>query len=295
MRIKLNNMRKKETGKTIFFWSLLSLFSLVAVSLFLQPTDVKNCDQSVLLDCGCPIDRSSVDKKSIILIDATNIVPQSKLPDIEELILSFTKPNEIFTWLVKGKKVDKTSIYVLNSDSPVEMLPIASFCQLPPDIAFKYFGNFNGKQIIAIHKSILLAVSKSINQVKKFTASKTSEIIRTIAATSSNGKDWRDGSKYVVVSDLYENSSGCGFFDKSPVMPFASIPQACKKLTEEIAKNISDESATIALCRIQSKDIKLGMKEFWDEVFLNASGRKPLWTCDANKINDRASYLENSK
>lgn len=295
MRITLNKTRKKESGKTIFFWSLLSLASLVAVSLLLQPTDVKSCDQSNLVDCGCPLDRSSIDKKNIILIDATDTVPQSKLPDIEELIISFTKPNETSTWLAKGKKVDKTSIYVLNSDSPVEMLPVASFCQLPPDMAFNYFSNLTGNQIIAINKSILLAVKKSINKVKKFTASKTSEIIRTIAATSSNGKDWKDGSKYVVVSDLYENSSGCGFFDKSPVMPFASIPQVCKKLTEEIAKNISDDSATIALCRIQSKDIKLGMKEFWDEVFLNASGRKPLWTCDANKINDRASYLENSK
>ena len=297
MRLKIQKKHKANNGKTWFVVATVALLSIFSTTLLLQSPALKKCDSSEhdLAECGCPIDSELIGKKNIILIDASDKVPGSKFKDIEDLISNFTKPSLTLDWLHKSKHVDKTSVYVLNANSAVEMLPIASFCQLPPEISVNYFSVLTGKQINELNKSIISAISMAVSDVAKYTATKTSEIMRTIATTSSNSNEWRDGSNYVVISDLYENSQTCSFFDINPVPKFASVSPACKKWAEIIGANMSSEKTTVAICRIHSKDMKPGLKDFWDDAFYQATGRKPIYTCDVSKISERTKALELSK
>lgn len=297
MRLNTQKKRKTKNGKTWFIAAAIALLTIFSTTFLLQSPALKKCDTSKhdLEECGCPMDTELIGKKNIVLIDASDKVPVSKFKDIEELINSFTKPSQTLEWLHKSKRVDKTSIYVLNVNSPVEMLPIASFCQLPPEISVNYFGVLTGKEINELNKSIISAISMAVSDVAKYTATKTSEIMRTIATTSSNSSEWKDGSNYVMVSDLYENSQSCGFFDKNSVPTFSSVSTTCKKWADIIAANMGSEKTTVAICRIHSKDMKPGLKNFWDDVFFEATGRKPIYTCDVSKISERITTLEFSK
>ena len=124
MRLNTQKKRKTKNGKTWFIAAAIALLTIFSTTFLLQSHALKKCDTSKheLDECGCPMDTELIGKKNVILIDASDKVPVSKFKDIEEIINSFTKPSQTLDWLHKSKRVDKTSIYVLNVNSPVEML-----------------------------------------------------------------------------------------------------------------------------------------------------------------------------
>lgn len=293
MRYSKKITKKEVNGKLVFVGVTFGFLILIAGSTLLAPPEtMQGCatDTNQVIVCGCPNDSNFIRNKNIILVDATDPVPKPRINDIQKIVEGFVKNNSgIFEWALNGKKVDQTSVYVLNSELPVQMLPVASYCQLPPDSAMS-LSNGGQKAISKIKNALSEAVSQSVGNIANKTASNTSEIVKAIAATTDTNF-WKNGSTFVLISDLYENSSTCGFFDKINVPEFSKEAPGCKKIVDQIASKMNGKGTAVDICLIHSKPMKEGLKSFWDDLFLASSDAKPKYECSYEKIEERAKFL----
>lgn len=296
MKLKIDRKQTKQNGKLFFVVALLAFVGFYSINVFLEPPKFKSitCDpkDGKVLDCGCPTDSNLISNKNILLIDTTTALPLPQIEDIKGIVDSYTKPSEMKEWLANAKKVNKLSIFVLNDKNPADMLPVASFCQMPPDAAIDYFGDLGGKQIEALNESVSNAIQKSSADVTKFTSSKSSEIVRAIAAVTSLASSWSKGSTLILVSDLYENSPTCGFFENNLVPASKNLPLACRNWIDVISQNIRSDKTTVSLCHIPTKDSKPGLASFWNEIFFDGTGRNPLYSCDPIEIKNRETFIK---
>ena len=297
MKLHIKKTKQQNHGKKYFAIALLLLVTLAISNVVFSPPEVKECKKNTesTLECACPTDSKYIDKKNIILIDASSPIPKSKINDVNQLTHQLAQTDiGIFNWVFNGKRVDQTSIYVLNKDLPVNMIPVASFCQLPPELALDYFSSFTGATIASMNQSLLDAVNTATSGIEYFISAKTSEIVKAVATVTSNSSNWKNGSTFILVSDLYENSTTCGWFEKQDVPNLNNISLTCKHQVEAISQYMSSDKTTVAICTIHSKDMKIGLKDFWDQVFYSANGFKPRYTCDPFEIASRSQYIRNN-
>lgn len=297
MKLYIKKTKQQNHGKKYFAIALLFLVTLAISNIVFSPPEVKECkkNKELILECACPSDSKYIGQKNIILIDASSPIPLSKLNDVNQITQQLAQSDiGIFNWVFNGKRVDQTSIYVLNKDLPVDMTPVASFCQLPPELALDYFSPFTGAKIQSMKNALFDAVNTASSGIRDFASAKTSEIVKAVATVTSNSSTWKNGSTFILVSDLYENSSTCGWFEKEGVPNLNNISLTCKHQVETISQYMSSDKTTVAICTIHSKDMKIGLKDFWDQVFYSANGFKPRYTCDPIEIASRSEFIRNN-
>lgn len=282
---------RPQKGKQYFWTALLVFIGFMTISFGLSAPDLQNCKQTDLQFCGCPADKAEIGGRSIILIDATDPIPLAKVSDLKELLEEMIlTPSRFFTWMSNGKKSDLVSIYLLNRDPAAGMTPVASFCQLPPVIG-RLFSDMSKTQQEESIKVLRENIQDANLLSAKIEASPQSEIIRTLATITSNASSWVNGSNLVVLSDLLENSSTCGFFERSAVPSYQNINDQCARWLDRLKANISSPKTTVAICEIPTKQPKAGLVSFWNDVFFNATGANPIYTCSLKSIRERSSHL----
>jgi hypothetical protein len=297
MKYTISNKHEKTHGKKLFFLALAFLILIIICALLFRPPEFQNCakgEQSA--KCVCPAEQKYIGKRNIIFIDVTDAMSSGKVQDINRII-SETALNEmgLLDWLKNSKKVDRTSIYLLSDKKPVEMEPIASYCSLPPAITWlaSDFSENDEKRITEGAKKEVITAIKQINSQNSVTYS---HIVEGLAVATSNSANWTSGSKLILISDLYENSSTCGYFETQPIPSFKSVGADCKKWSEILGKNLTKNAgkngqSTVAICQILSKKPKAELVAFWRELFQHELGYDILLSCDPEEIDQRSKYL----
>jgi hypothetical protein len=175
------------------------------------------------------------------------------------------------------------------------MEPIATYCSLPPSVTW-LFSEFSALQENKIKNSAKSTISDAIKSIISKSSVTYSHIVEGLAISTSSASNWTSGSKLVLISDLYENSSTCGYFENQSIPTFNSISSECKKWTDILGENISKKksaggSSTVAICQILSKKQQTGLIAFWRELFQSKLGYDILLTCDPEEIENRAKKL----
>ena len=278
-------------GKKYFTYSITIFVILLLLSLLLKPPELNSCDVK-LEYCGCPLDKNKIGNKNIVLVDATDTVPPQKIKDLDLILDKFIlNSTSFFNWYLANKEVSLTSIYILNNKDPIQMVPVGSFCQLPPDLALK-FSDLNKKQILKQSKDLKLQVENSFKQLENMNASPKSEILKAIAITTSNASSWRDGSTFILFSDLVENSNDCGYFVNMQTIPnLKQISAKCKSWVDIIGANMMSKKTTAAICLIP-RDAKKDLVPFWQDIFYSSNDTNPIFECNPDKIQERSEKLK---
>lgn len=275
-----------------YFWTALAVFiGFMTISFGLSAPALQNCKQSDLQFCGCPADKTEIGGRSIILIDATDPIPAAKVSDLKELLEEMIlTPTRFISWMSNGKKSDLVSIYLLNRDPAAVMTPVASFCQLPPAVG-RLFSDMSKTQQEESMKILRANIQDANLLSEKLEASPQSEIIRTLATITSNASSWVNGSNLIIFSDLLENSSTCGLFERSAVPSYKNIDVQCARWLDRLKANTNSPKTTVAICEIPTKQPKAGLVSFWNDVFFNATGANPIYTCSVKNIRERSFHL----
>jgi hypothetical protein len=278
-------------GKKYFTYAITIFAILLVLSLMLKPPELNNCDEK-LEYCGCPLNKSKIGNKNIVLVDATDPIPPQKIQDLNLILDKYILNSSSFiNWFLANKEVSLTSIYILNNMDPMQMVPGGSFCQLPPDLALK-FSDLNRKQMLQQSKNLKLQVENAFKQLENMNASSKSEIVKTIAITTSNVSSWKDGSTFILFSDLVENSNDCGFFVNMQTIPnLKQVSTRCKSWVDIISANMSSNKTTAAICLIP-RDTKKGLIPFWEDVFYSSNKTNPIFECNPDKIQERSEKLK---
>lgn len=297
MKYVLSSRDDKKYGKKLFFFMLLILVLLGISSLLLIPPDFQECKSNKNNPkCACPAEEKYIGKRNIVFVDVTDPLAAGKIKDLERIIeeVSFNETG-LINWIRTGKKVEKTSIYMLSDKKPVEMEPIASYCSLPPSITW-YFSQFSERQERQIKDGAKSTITVAVKTIISRTSVTYSYIVEGLAIATSSASNWTSGSKLVLVSDLYENSPTCGYFESQLIPSFNNISTECKKWVEILGENISKRKSssgksTIAICQILSKKQQPGLIAFWRELFQSKLGYDVLLTCDPEEIDNRSKSL----
>jgi hypothetical protein len=288
---KNNSNIDANQGKKYFTYAITIFAILLILSLALTPPELNNCNEK-LEYCGCPLDKNKIGNKNIVLVDATDPIPPQKIKDLDLILDKFILNSTSFiNWYLANKEVALTSIYIINNKDPIQMVPAGSFCQLPPDLALT-FSSLNKKQRLQQSKNLKLQVESSFKQLENMTASPKSEILKTIAITTSNVSSWKDGSTFILFSDLVENSNDCGFFVNMQAIPnLKQVSSKCKSWVDIISANMSSSKTTAAVCLIP-RDAKSGLIAFWEDVFYLSNKTNPIFECNPDKIQERSEKLK---
>jgi hypothetical protein len=178
------------------------------------------------------------------------------------------------------------------------MEPIATYCSLPPSVTW-LFSKFSETQEKKIKESAKSTISNAIKTIVSKSSVTYSHIIEGLAIATSSASNWNSGSKLVLVSDLYENSSTCGYFENQSIPAFNNVSSECKKWVDILGENIKKKSAgaytTVAICQILSKKQQTGLIAFWRELFQSKLGYDILLSCDPEEIENRAKSLKIAK
>lgn len=303
--MKYRSKPKNNSGGKTFFFVTLSIFVVLVGGWFsILPHELQKCDPATgLKECGCPVDKDNISNRNVILVDITNQIPAGKMPDIENLIESYAlKADSFFTWFGNGKKVEKTSIYVLSNSIPSSMLPIGSFCRPPPEIAL--IASTSNAKLKAMQAGVKAEIKNVMTPIRIANNAQTSPIIETIAVVTSNSTSWTPGGDLVLISDMLQNTAACGWFDGANSIPsYASTPKACKPYIDKFQANtqatsVNRGNTNIAVCLlppIEGKQPKAGLLGFWHDFFQDAMSYDFIATCNPNEINDRKASLRQTK
>jgi hypothetical protein len=297
MKYNLSSRNEKKHGKSMFIMMLIVLGLLFISYFLLIPPDFQKCRAGeVDPKCACPAEEKYIGKRNIIFIDVTDPLAAGKIKDVERIIdeVSFNE-TALMSWISSGKKVEKTSVYMLSDKKPVEMEPIATYCSLPPSVTW-LFSKFSETQEKKIKESAKSTISDAIKTIISKSSVTYSHIVEGLAIATSSASNWNSGSKLVLVSDLYENSPTCGYFESQSIPAFNSVSSECKKWTDILGENISKKksaggSTTVAICQILSKKQQTGLIGFWRELFQSKLGYDILLSCDPEEIENRAKSL----
>lgn len=297
MKYTLSSRNQKKHGKSMFILMLIVLVLLAISSFLLIPPDFQKCNLGEIdPKCACPAEEKFIGKRNIVFVDVTDPLATGKVKDVERIIteVSFNEPS-LLSWIKNGKKVEKTSVYMLSDKKPVEMEPIATYCSLPPTATW-LFSKFSATQENNIKDGAKSTISDAIKSIVSKSSVTYSHIVEGLAIATSSASNWTSGSKLILVSDLYENSPTCGYFESQSIPAFNSVSSECKKWTDILGKNISKKkstggSSTVAICQILSKKQQTGLIAFWRELFQSKLGYDILLTCDPEEIENRAKAL----
>ncbi len=284
---------EKKYGKFFFLLSLFTFLFLVVGFLSLNPPEFDDCSKLNSAECLCPKDRSNISRKNIILVDATDPVRGGKFDDVEQLIKVFSQESKpLLAWVADGKRVDQTSIYLLADKAPADMKPIASFCSLPPDMAL-FASNLTGRQIRELEKKATDKLKIAFTELTKSVSATNSPIIEALSLITSNATYWNPGSNLILVSDMIQNSSECGWFENLPAAPpFKAIPSSCKRRVDQFIENILPNKVhqfktSISICSLPRNSIKPGLNEFWRDLIQDGLKHDYISTCDPVQIKSR--------
>lgn len=297
MKYTLSLKNERKHGKLLLVMMLVVLGLLgISSSVFLPPDFQKCKSGEVDPKCACPAEEKYIGKRNIVFIDVTDPLAAGKIKDVERIIaeVSFNETG-LMAWIKNGKKVEKTSIYMLSDKKPVEMEPLATYCSLPPSITW-LFSDFSETQENQIKDGAKSTISDAIKTIISKTSVTYSHIVEGLAIATSSASNWTSGSKLVLVSDLYENSTTCGYFESQSIPSFNSISSECKRWIDILGENISKKksaggSTTVAICQILSKKQQTGLIAFWRELFQSKLGYDILLSCDPEEIENRAKSL----
>jgi len=297
VKYTLSSRNEKKHGKTFLVLMLVVLLLLGISSFVFLPPDFNKCKSGeVDPKCACPAEEKYIGKRNIIFVDVTDPLASGKIKDVERIIseVSFNETG-LMTWIKNGKKVEKTSVYMLSDKKPVEMEPIATYCSLPPGITW-LFSDFSESQEIQIKDGAKSTISDAIKTIISKSSVTYSHIVEGLAISTSSASNWNSGSKLVLISDLYENSPTCGYFESQSIPAFNNVSSECKKWTDILGENISKKksaggSTTVAVCQILSKKQQTGLVAFWRELFQSKLGYDILLSCDPEEIENRAKSL----
>lgn len=297
MSVKKNKPLQDNTPRNVFL-SVLGFAVFAAISYFaLKPLPLNAaCDPLVDIACTCPSDPNEINRRNLFVVDTTDPLRPGKIADIEELLRTFASGSKgLIDWLKDNKRPDQTSVYLLSNVAPADMRPIAIFCSQPPQISVA-LGN-TGRKIRELQELHSSKVSTALKNLEGGKSAEQSPIVETLAILTSNSSAWRPGGTLIVASDLYQNTSKCGFFENvQRVSSVVNLPTAClqdvKTLQEKIRPNSTYPSTSVvALCELPGKTRKEGLIGFWREIFQEPLDSDVLFTCDAKEIAERKDSL----
>lgn len=288
---------EKKYGKFFFLLGLFTFLFFVVGFLSLKPPEFDDCSKLSSAECLCPKDKSNIAKKNIILVDTTDAVRGGKFDDVEQLIKVFAQESKpLFAWIADAKRVDQTAIYLLSDKAPADMRPIASFCSLPPEVAL-FASDLTAKQIRELESKANEKLKLAFTELTKSTNATSSPIIEAISLITSNATYWNPGSNLILVSDMIQNSSECGWFENMNTAPsFTSISSSCKRRVDQFVENVLPNKVhpfktSIAICTLPRLTIKPGLNEFWHRLVQDGLKYDYISTCDPLQIKSRYKDL----
>jgi len=180
------------------------------------------------------------------------------------------------------------------------MQPLATFCQIPPDVAL-LVSDLNASMIRDLEANLRRKVLKTLESAKKYTSASNSPIIETLSIITANSSSWTPGGDLIIVSDMIENSERCGWFNSMEKIPlFSNVSNECKRYAQNLVQNIKPTStnpntSAIAICSLPRPSNKPGLRAFWSELFQSELGFDVIWTCDPREILSRHLYLNGNR
>lgn len=295
----LNQKKEDKSGKIFFYIAILLLIGLLAVAFFVKPPSFKECKNQITAECACPENEKYIGNRNIIFIDATDEIVAGKIQDVERIIkeISF-KENSFLNWISSGKKIDKTSIYLLADKKPVEMNPIASYCSFPPEVTWLLTDLSEDKEK-RIKNASANDIKDAIEKIKNEKTSTFSHIVEGLAVATSNAASWSPGSQLVLISDLYENSPICGQFESGTISNFKTSSKDCKRWVDILGENLTrissasnTKTSSVSICQILSKKQSNELILFWRELFQSKLDYDIKFTCDPTQMIDRHNELQ---
>lgn len=285
-RVKRKNAPNR--GKQFFLITAAVIGVYIALSNFLAGPDVQSCDTQSLAYCGCPKDQSQISKRHLLLIDVTDQPPAGKKEDLSQLLRTFGSEHKgLSEWLSSGRRSELMTVFVIGSVTPSDSLATASFCKAPPKVSLFIQGQKREKRHLEDVEKI---VSRVLRETYAAQGNTQSKIVESISTLTSSSSAWAEGSALILASDLRENSAQCGFFETTQVTKPALSGSLCMEYFKNIRANmysISSKGETPSrafICRFDSKEPKIGLNAYWDDVFLDATGFKPIRTCSYSDI-----------
>ena len=293
MSYNVKKKNEKKYGKTFFLLGVFSFLFCVIGFLSLKPPEFDDCSKLSSAECLCPKEKTNIARKNIILVDTTDSVRNGKFDDVEQLIKAFSQDNMPFwAWIVDGKRVDQTDIYLLADKAPPDMKPIASFCSLPPEVAL-FSSDLTARQIRDLENKTSEKLKLAFEELAKSANATSSPIIEALSIITSNAAYWNPGSNLIIVSDMIQNSAACGWFEKLPIAPsFKSISNACKRNVDQFVENVLPNKAhplktSVSICTLPRDAIKPGLAEFWHTLFQEGMNYDYIATCDSLQVKSR--------
>jgi hypothetical protein len=298
MKYLNSNKDNKKNGKLFFVLTVVLLVLLFAVSIFISPPKFKECKNEISAQCACPEDEKYIGNRNIIFIDATDEVVAGKFQDLERIIkeISFGESNFI-NWISSGKKIEKTSIYLLADKKPVDMQPIASYCSFPPD-ATLLITDLSEDREKKIKNASINDIQNALKKIRYENTSTNSYIVEGLSVATSNAASWVAGSKLVIVSDLYENSVTCGQFETGRISDYVNVSKECNRWVDILGENLTrvssssiNKKSSVSICQVLSKKQSDGLISFWRELFQSQLDYDVKFTCDPHQIQERHNFL----
>jgi len=286
---KIKTKHQSKNGKKILAGTVSAVVAFALIFIVLSPPDVIPCNKGSLADCGCPSSKSDISSKNLLLIDVTDPIRATKVGDLKSLVAEGIAGEEAFwEWLMNGKRVSKTSLYLITNQPPADTKPLAVFCSAPPKIS-QFFSNSSFKDIRIAQSESTRKVEDTLLKLTQNGTSARSPIIESLATYTSNASAWSKNGTLTLASDLLENSDECGFFEhKTSIPEFSKTTFAvgCQSKLETMTANLGDYP-TIALCKLPGKGDKPGLTEFWRGLFQGTTQLDVVMTCDWNEIKRR--------
>lgn len=301
LNYKFQKNKNKKWGKTFFIASLFVFIFFGAAYFIFSPPELPNCENKEISNCTCPIDKTKIGERSIVLIDITDPLREGKYGDVDRILTEITTSKKsILEWIKNNKKINQISVFALADKDPTDMQPIATFCQAPPDIAL-IAGDMSAKAIRRMESTLREKISESLNSVKAYSSATSSPIIESLSIITSNSAAWTPGGDLIIISDMLQNSSKCGWFNSMQTIPsFSNVSQECKNYVRVLLENIKPSSthsniSVIAVCTLPRSSIKPGLRKFWSEIFQEGLQYDITWTCDPSEIHSRHLDLNNKR
>jgi len=259
---------------------LVIILAITAWVLYPADLDFEDCTSDTPLQCGCPTNKSGVSgKKSIVLIDATDKIPDSRTQDINEIMVALSEPSSFFDTIIGG--YERISAFVFSDKKPDEMKPVASFCK-PPNrfiLSLKYSEADINKQQKMI-KKIADKAALTSNASQNGNSTRLMEVIGII---SGSGAYFNKSGKFILFSDLVERSNECGYFDI--VVPnFQNISPKCNYFVTRASENMMGSKVYICMIPRSQQSSRIEIIPFWQEYFQTVTGRPAINTCDPSAI-----------
>jgi hypothetical protein len=281
--------KQSEHGKALFFSAVFFVLVGVVSYLYLKPPQINAAD-------GCPVDAEFIHHRNVMVVDTTSLMPKAKQADIERIIREFANLSKpIGQWLTEGKKADQTSIFLLSDTSPLDMKPIAKFCTQPP--GFLVLSSSTASDVRKYIKAANKQISEALELLINGSNSSQSPIIETLTIITSSSSYWSPGSTLVLASDLMQNTTKCGYFDKmSSVGNYSTLPAACLQSVEQLKENLRStstypEPTNVAICELPLLPTRTGKLQFWHSIFQDALGFDAPNTCDPTTILERSKEI----